>query len=143
MHPDNFNQIIVAPHPKPKPEGLPWQVWAILALAAVAIALQGCATVYEHNAAKDWPKLTIRDNVVSGWQVQRHCYQYVPLALKLLGVFPMACAEINFDARTCDIWRAYDASPEMIEHEQIHCAGGQHPGDTTLTDAWTAYKARK
>lgn len=138
---DPYNPIIQ--EPKPEPHGLPWTIWLILALAAIAIALQGCATVYEHNAAKDWPKLTIRDNVVSGVEVIRHCYQYVPTWAKVLGTIPMACAEINFHTRTCDIWRARDASEDIIEHEQIHCRGGEHPGDTTLTEAWIAYKAGK
>lgn len=111
--------------------------WLILAWAC----LPGCATVDSHTAPSDWPTLTVRDNVVSGAQVIRRCYKYVPTWAKLLGTFPMACAEINFAALTCDIWRAHDASPEMLEHELIHCAGGQHPGDTTLADAWMQYKA--
>lgn len=105
------------------------------------LALTGCATVETHTAPRDWPQLTVRDNVVSGFEVVRHCYQYVPTWAKLLGSFPMACAEINFAALTCDIWRAHDATPDMIEHEQIHCRGGQHPGDTTLSDAWANYAA--
>lgn len=105
------------------------------------LLLTGCATVDTHTAPADWPLLTVRDNVVSGAEVLRRCYKYVPLAAKLVGTIPMACAEINFAALTCDIWRAHDATPEMLEHEEMHCSGGDHPGDTSLAVAWRNYKA--
>lgn len=109
----------------------------------IVVALAGCASIEEHTAPPDWPKLTVRDNVVGGAEVLRRCYKYIPTWQKALGTFPMACAEINFVSRTCNIWRAHDATEDVIEHEKIHCRGGQHPGDTTLADAWNAYRGRK
>lgn len=122
--------------------GLPWYLWLALGIAAMVVALSGCATLIdEHTAPRDWPTLTVKDNVVSGFEVIGRCYKYQQTYMKLLGSIPFACAEINFAELTCNIYRAYDASPEILEHEQIHCRGGQHPGDTTLEDAWRAFKA--
>ena len=109
----------------------------------LCLLLSGCATMIDEHreAPKGWPLLTVRDNVVSGWEVQRRCYAYFPLTQKLIGSFPMACAEIRFDLATCDIWRAHDASPDIIEHEQLHCRGHSHPGETWAEDALRNYKA--
>lgn len=108
---------------------------------AVAILASSCATTIDTHtpAPANWPKLEVRDHVVSGWEVQRRCYGYLSTAAKLVGAFPMACAEINFAAGTCDIWRAHDASPEILEHEHDHCAGRDHPGESTLRDAWAQH----
>ena len=105
--------------------------------------LHGCATLIDEHkpAPKGWPILRVSDNIVSGWEVQKHCYGYLPLAQKLIGSFPMACAEIRFDLGTCNIWRAHDATADILEHEQMHCRGLSHPGDTWAEDAWQAYQA--
>lgn len=107
---------------------------AVLACLLVA----ACATLIdEHKPAPiGWPQdIQIRDNVVSVWEVQKRCYHAVPLGWKLLGGFAMACGEVNFVNNTCDIWRVYDASPELIEHERQHCMGKSHPGETWAEDA--------
>ena len=113
----------------------------LLLIAALA-AVSGCATMIDQHveAPKDWPLLDVRDNVVGAWEIQRKCYKYVPLGWKLMGGFAGGCAEINFEERTCNIYRAYDASPEWMEHEKDHCLGRDHVGDSTLADAWEAYK---
>lgn len=108
--------------------------------------LSGCATLIDEHQPppKDWPDLMILDNVVSGWEVQKRCYQYLSLPFKLIGGLAMACAQVNFEERTCNIYRAEDASANIIEHEQMHCRGLSHPGDTWAEDAlrnWQAYLA--
>ena len=114
----------------------------LLMIAALA-AVSGCASLIDQHTPppKDWPQLTVRDNVLGPIDIQRRCYKYVATHIKLLGGFAMGCAEINFDMRTCDIYRAHDAAPDIMEHEYAHCRGFGHPGDTTLADAWRGYKA--
>lgn len=145
---DPFNPFVVLPE-STKPErgflGLSWYVWAALFVAAVAIGLQGCATMIdEHKRVTGWPNLKVTEHRVNFALVVMRCYKYQSLLSKALGTIPGACAEINFDAGTCDIWLGqgeYDAG--LIQHEREHCAGGDHIGDTTLADALAAYKARK
>jgi hypothetical protein len=117
-----------------------------LAIFAACAMTGGCATLIdEHKPAPNgWPTLQVRDHVVSGWEVQRQCYEFLPLTQKLLGGFPMACAKIDFLANSCDIYHAHDATPEVLEHEQMHCRGHSHVGDTWAEDAlrgWHAYLA--
>jgi hypothetical protein len=114
---------------------------SITASPLLLALLAGCAMFVTHeNAAPDWPTLEVRHHKVSGFEVIWRCYNYQSWAMRLSGGIPMACAEINFAARTCDIYAAHDADAGIIEHEETHCRGGQHPGDRTLTNAWTAYK---
>ncbi len=114
----------------------------LLIIFAFCALTGGCATMIdEHQAApKDWPLLTIIEREVGPIDLQRACYKYVPLSTKLLGGFAMACAEIRFDLGTCTIYRVYDTDEGVMAHEHAHCRGGQHPGDTTLSDAWRAYQ---
>lgn len=108
----------------------------------LALSLTGCATVIDqHSQIADWPNLKVRDNVVSGIEVIRTCYKYLSPFAKYTGTIPMACAEINFAAGTCDIYRAHDADEWIIRHERMHCAGFQHVGDTKMADDWRNYRA--
>lgn len=112
----------------------------VMLICGVMLAT-GCATmVDEHKRVENWPQLTVRDNIVSAWAIQKRCYKYMSLPFKLIGGLAMACAEIDFAAGTCDIYRAHDATAEVLEHEHSHCAGGDHPGDSTLRRAWIAYQ---
>lgn len=112
--------------------------------STVLVIMAGCATtIAEGSAAPDWPRLKVYRHVVSGAEVIKRCYRYVPTGSKLLGGIPQACAEVNFYRMRCDIWITADASPEVREHEELHCLGFEHPGDKTLTNAWTAFKERR
>lgn len=111
---------------------------------AVLLLLAGCATtIAEGSAAPDWPRLKVVRHVVSGIEVIKRCYKYVPTGTKLIGGVPQACAEVNFYRMRCDIWLTDDSSPDVIEHEELHCLGFEHPGEKTLTKAWIAFKERK
>lgn len=137
---DPYNPFVELPEPKPEPYGLPWKVWAILALAAIAIALQGCATIDTHERVNGWPNLKMTEHYVPHHVMRDKCVRYAPF-----GMSPEACAEIDFANATCDIYYSADFPPlkSFIEHERLHCDGFSHPGDTTLADAWLAYKARR
>lgn len=107
-------------------------------------ALFGCATVIDEHRLPPagWPKLEVRDNVISGWQVQVKCYMYLPLAHRLLGGIALACAEVNFRDCTCNIWRAWDASEEILLHERLHCLGYSHYGETWAEDLLNEWRGK-
>lgn len=140
---DPFNPLILA-H-KPKPQGLHWGVWLILALAAATIVLQGCATLIDEHTPPpaDAPKLAIEVRQVSILEIQRRCGKYMTTAAMLLGLGLVGgCAEIYFAQNLCIIWLPSGENDAGAEkHERDHCALKDHPGDSTLRDAWTAYKA--
>ena len=99
--------------------------------------LSACHTMIdEHSRIADWPDLQVRDNVVSFAEVVRRCGKYT----SIVSWPPVACAEIHFDTRICNIWRMEDADSFVMEHERAHCNGYQHPGDDTLAQAWKAYQ---
>lgn len=112
--------------------------------ALLLLLLAGCATTIDTHKAppSDWPALKIVEHEVSGWQVQRHCYKYVPLSMRLIGGFALACAEWNFAKRTCTIYRTSDSSPEVLDHEYDHCLGYAHVDDDAPANAWRAYLSR-
>lgn len=115
-----------------------------IVVGLVIAYMTACATVIDEHQAPPvgWPKLMVRDNVVSGYEVIRRCYQYQTPFMKAIGSIPMACAEIRFDLGTCDIWRAHDASEEIMKHEYAHCLGHSHQGETWAQDALNAYRGR-
>ena len=113
------------------------------ALLLCLALLTGCATMIDEHQAPPprWPSLEVRDNIVGIWEIQKRCYKHVNLGWKLLGGFAGGCAEINFADRTCNIYRAYDASEEWLAHEEAHCRGYSHVGETWAADALRAYEA--
>lgn len=52
----------------------------------------------------------------------------MPAVYKLLGGVAMACAYVNLDTMTCDIYHMPNPSVVDIEHEVAHCNGGDHDG---------------
>jgi hypothetical protein len=106
------------------------------------LVLSGCAGIDVHTEPpKDWPLLTVHEHRVSFGAVFSRCYKYIPLPLKLLGSFPLACAEIDFVQKRCDIWMLQSTSADTREHELMHCAGHDHVGDATLRDLWSVYRS--
>lgn len=52
-----------------------------------------------------------------------------------------ACAVIDFNAKTCDIWLdAEDPDAGIEKHEHDHCDGRDHVGETYLRDLWEQHK---
>jgi len=95
-------------------------------LILIAVLLSGCTTI--DTQVKDWPELEIRTHELSFFGVQGKCWKYMPLIYKLLGGITKACAEINFDTGTCDIYHLSNPLPEDMDHEVSHCKGGDHDG---------------
>ena len=104
----------------------------------LAIALCGCASM--GPAIEDWPELAVHEHHVPRPRLLEHCKQYAAF-----GSPPVACAEVNFAARRCDIWLNADAPPAayVLRHERLHCAGHDHEGETTLREALARYLAAK
>jgi hypothetical protein len=109
-------------------------------LALVAAALAGCSSIDYHTPAPaDWPDLMPIEHHVSHAEMRERCMPFMAWYES-----PEACAIVQFVERRCDIWLSADFPPgaDVIEHERAHCAGRDHPGDSTLRDAWRAYQGR-
>lgn len=54
----------------------------------------------------------------------------------------LACAFTHFGTGTCDIWYSKYAPPtkKVVIHEELHCKGYDHPGESRIRDAWEYYK---
>lgn len=72
--------------------------------------------------------MRVTEHVVSNKEMRDVCVQYVGW-----GESPMACAELDLSAGTCDIWLSADyPDADVTEHERLHCLGHDHPGGTTI-----------
>lgn len=109
---------------------------ALLA-ALVALPTEACAAVSVDMGAApaDWPELVVEIRVVSADEAKAACRKY--------SLFSSACAEIFFVDSRCVVWIRPDASYAVLQHEISHCHGSDHEGQSTLRDAWAAWKASK
>jgi len=89
---------------------------------------------------ENMPKLDITVNEVGFFELQRQCYTYVPLWMKLLGSVSFGCAIIDFNKNTCTVY-VMPNHPAALEHELEHCAGGDH--DDQLRKAYDNYLKSK
>jgi hypothetical protein len=104
---------------------------------ALLVALAAC-TVVGHRRAEGWPQLKVTEHHVANSVMRDKCARYVGF-----GVSPIACSEFNLVAATCDIWLSADFPPPqtVVEHERLHCAGYDHIGGNTMTQAVRALRA--
>lgn len=95
------------------------------------LLLAGC-TVIGHQKVEGWPKLVVTEHHVPHHEMRDQCVPYVPW-----GSSPEACAVINLDKRTCDVWFSADfpPPPAFVKHERYHCEGYDHVGSDTLQKA--------
>ena len=114
-----------------------------IALAVLAL-LAGCATVIdEHMPPPDgWPTLEMRTVYLGPVALEKKCWKYQPLYMKLLGGLVIQCVEANFEELTCTQYRPRDAT-DGDAHEAEHCDGRDHVGESTMRDAWTAWLRSK
>ena len=105
------------------------------ALMLLALLLSGCTTIEHGSEPKDWPRLSIDVRKVSYVEVLKRCSKYNPA--------PIACAEIYFRTMTCVVWVTPDVPRYVMDHELGHCNGADHFGESTLRDAWAAYKGAR
>lgn len=108
----------------------------------VLAALAACTAIGHTPPPADWPKLEVIMHEESVGAMLAHCYPPMSALAKVIGFIPLACANINFDRKRCDIWQLPNPVPERVEHERLHCQGYDHVGGSYLADGWAAWKAR-
>lgn len=86
----------------------------------------------------DFPKLVVAIHVVSQQTMLGRCVTPIARA-------PLACAAVDFNTMTCNIWYSVDVPPtkEIDEHERLHCKGYDHIGESTIRDLWQKYKQKQ
>lgn len=96
-----------------------------LAPVAALALLSACSSIdHQRGAPADWPQL----------HVVVHREGFMPCEPLLSG-----CAVADFCTRRCDVYLRV-AVPGLEAHERAHCAGLDHPGESTMAAAWAAYK---
>jgi hypothetical protein len=105
--------------------------------ALAAGFLVGCAAL--GPKIENWPYLAVHEHHVPHAEMRSRCARFSGFAAP-----PLACAEIDFAARRCDIWFSADFPPSarVREHERLHCAGHDHEGDDTLRAALAEWRGR-
>jgi hypothetical protein len=89
------------------------------ALAAVLALAAGCSTVDTSYRIPNWPAdMRVTVHRVDAEAVHARCAKY-------MGRFesPVACAEWNIPAKTCDIWITPSTPGFVVRHERLHCQG--------------------
>lgn len=105
--------------------------------AALSLALlAGCATTIDMSRPPpaDWPKLEVKIARVTDAQARMLCPRNNDIVISY-----NACTIPAFAYGTCNIYLV-TADPDVLAHERMHCLGYDHPGESTLRDAWAAYK---
>lgn len=100
--------------------------------------LTGCSLVFTHidysnPPPADWPQLKIEEHYADEATVKKMC------ALDKYAII-LGCAHPEFDLGKCVIWYENGAGDWVKKHEHAHCRGYDHPGSTTMRDAWERYK---
>lgn len=86
---------------------------------------------YSTPPPADWPTLAVSRHY---GKVSEHCAQ--------LGIGTLACAVVDFDNNTCDIYWPSSPPEWMIRHEEAHCKGYDHYGDSIMRDAWAQHRQK-
>lgn len=79
--------------------------------------------------ADDWPKLE-----------KVYHYGDITICTSNHGITTIACAGPNFQEGRCDIYLPVSPMRFVVLHEEAHCDGYDHYGDSIMHDAWAAYK---
>jgi hypothetical protein len=77
------------------------------------------------------------------WPILKKVYHYgdITPCTAALGITTIACAFADFDTGTCHIY--LPAAPvlrKIVLHEEAHCDGYDHDGETSLHDRWEKHK---
>jgi len=86
-----------------------------------------------------WPNLSVQEHYVPHAEMRSRCARFAGF-----GAPPLACAEINFAERRCDLWFSADFPPSAYvqKHERMHCAGHDHENDDTLRAALAEWRGQ-
>lgn len=101
------------------------------------LLLAGCASTIDASKPPpdDWPQLE-----VVYYKASPKIFDAVCRTVFLGHTF--SCAEVNFEQKKCTILvrEGQTLTSDTDRHERDHCRGLDHPGDTTMRDAWIRYK---
>lgn len=105
--------------------------------AIVLAAVLSACTHMPDDKVYGLPDLAITEHVVDAGEIFQHCKSAMSWWQWALLSLPMACATLDFERRTCDIYVAANSSPDTVEHERRHCRGYDHGGRIqSAYDAW-------
>jgi hypothetical protein len=109
---------------------------------ALALVAPACAMIGHEPPPSDWPSL--KRVVIETENAPQMIDACVRRGLKVIGygIFTTvgACAHADFCTMTCTKVWPKGASETTKMHEEKHCEGRDHPGETTFKNAWAAYK---
>ena len=110
------------------------KLFAVLAAGFFA----GCAAMGPQIEA--WPELAVHEHHVPHAEMRSRCARFSGF-----GAPPLACAEINFAERRCDIWFSAERPPAeyVRRHERLHCAGHDHENEDTLRTALAEWRGNR
>ena len=108
--------------------------------ALLLLLLAGCSVINYSTRPEDFPglKITVHE-YPSIAEVRQACDQAAQKYGQSISAFVVACSEWRFDTLSCAVHVPVD-SPELLEHERAHCQGYDHVGESTIADAWKAYR---
>ena len=99
----------------------------------LCVLLGGCILPgidWETPPPADWPLLAVKYYEMSIDDIATRCPNVV---------LPVGCAVVNFALSECYVYTA-TSTPWIVEHEEKHCLGYDHYGDSTMRDAWKQWK---
>ena len=97
----------------------------------VSLVLTGCSTIDLSKRPVDWPVLSQPPPIYADEDI---------VHIRCNNNKALACARIDFAKNECQIYLTYRLMDWILEHEQLHCLGYDHPNDSTLRDSWELFK---
>lgn len=105
------------------------------------LLLAGCASTIDMGRAPpaDWPAMKVEIYQGTIQKFDEIC------GTGIIGLtHRVSCAHVDFAQQRCWIMVRPNQklAPEEEAHEREHCAGRDHPGESTMRDGWERYKLR-
>jgi hypothetical protein len=106
-------------------------------VVGIIALLSGCMPI--HHQVRGWPQdLRVTVHTIPEEQIAGRCFVAPenPLDVLLLQL-PIACAWMDLNRHTCDVYVTPTTPRSTLEHELEHCRGGDHGGRLQrYYDAW-------
>lgn len=113
------------------------------ATAFLATSLLGCTGLPEQRV-EELPPLQVYEHRVEASEILAHCRKAMDWWRWVLMTTPTACATVNFEKQSCDIYATADAPSDVLEYERRHCRGYDHGGQLrTAFNKWRAYNGKQ
>lgn len=76
------------------------------------------------------------------WPALKKVYHYgdITICTSKLGITAIACATPDFPNSICDMYFMSRPHRFVVLHEEAHCDGYDHYGDSIMHDNWNRYK---